>query len=231
MSFPCRVCTSPNRAEIDATMVTPGISDYEISRRFGIARSSVQRHRARHIVKPAQDKLAILERGSKEREERRAIAEAAASDAPPIDQLLQATTGTRALLRKLDEIERRLDRMSDRAEQGGQSTAVAALAGQQFKGLEFAAKLGGHPSFRPPSAVSQAGEKATVSIEIVFASAPKETIALTGRPVIDGDLTDPHSETPVPSPQPKQKFRGSVADYWDFSERQSAHGEDDPKEN
>jgi hypothetical protein len=228
MPRPCIVCTHRDRRSIDALIAT-GASDYEVGRQFRIERVSVGRHRRGHLLKPLADKLRILEKDSPAREERRAIAEAAASDNPPLEQLVQAATGTRALLRKLDEIEMRLDRMSDKAEQGGQPTAVAALAGQQFKGLEFAAKLGGHPGFRPPSAIPHASERATVSIEFVFQNAPKETIALTDRPVIDGNLTDPTVEASA-SPPPKQKFEGSVNDYWDFTERRPTHGEDDPKE-
>jgi hypothetical protein len=229
MPRPCIVCSHPDRRSIDALIAT-GASDYEVGRQFCIERVSVGRHRRRHIIKPTQDRLAILRKDADAREGRRALAEAAASDEPPIDQLVQAATGTRALLRKLNEIERRLDRMSDKAEQGGQPTAVATLAGQQFKGLEFAAKLGGHPGFRPQSALPQQSDRPVVNIEFVFqGSGRTETIGLTGRPVINGDLTDPNSETPVPPPPPKQKFQGSIRDYWDFSERQLAEREDDPE--
>jgi hypothetical protein len=214
---PCRVCSDLRREEIDAALAG-GVDDCEVSRRFGIPRPSVQRHRVGHLLRAAQDRLTLLGRGRDREVERQQLAQAAAADEPPVEALVQASLGTRALLKKLGSIEERLERMSSRAEEGGSSTGVAALAGQQIRSLEFGARLAGNPNFRPPSAIPQADGRAVVSIEMVFNNAGKtETISLTGLPVIDGDKINPSvAEGELPKPPPKQKLQGSISGYWNF---------------
>jgi hypothetical protein len=219
MGRSCRICSSADREAIDALIIA-GTPDYQIAQQFSMEPMSVGRHRKAHVLRQLQDKLEIVAKGSVVRQERQQLAEAAASDEPSVEALVQAALGTRALLKKLGSIEDRLERMSTRAEEGGSSTGVAALAGQQIRSLEFGARLAGNPNFRPPSAVAQAGEKAVVSIEMVFSNAGRtETISLTEteRPVIDGDVVDPSADENVPPPHPNQKFRGRIGDYWDFS--------------
>jgi hypothetical protein len=230
MAYPCLVCTHPDRQAIDAAIGT-GVSDYEVSRKFGIERVSIGRHRRRHLIKPAQDKLAILSKDSSARQERQMLAAAAAADEPSVDVLVQAALGTRALLKKLGSIEERLERMSARAEEGGSSTGVAALAGQQIRGLEFGAKLAGNPNFRPPSAILQASDKAVVSIEMIFNNAGKrETIDLVGK-VVDGDLINPSAaEGDLPAPHPNQRIRPDekvAGSYWSFGKLPDKAVDDD----
>jgi hypothetical protein len=221
MSRPCRICTDQDRPAIDAALLG-GVPDRTVADRFRLPHSSVQRHRVNHLVRPAQDRLAIIARDSAEKRQRQELAQAAMADEPSVQSQVEAALGTRALLKKLGSIEDRLERMNARAEEAGSPTGVAALAGQQIRSLEFGAKLAGNPNFRPPSALPQASDKATVSIEIVFASAPKETIALTGRPVIDGDKIDPTAidDENLPKPHPNQKIRPDeklAGSYWDFT--------------
>src|SRR5215471_1526048 len=110
MGRPCLVCSSADRAAID-TAITGGASDYQVAAQFGIERVSVGRHRRRHVLKAAQDRLAIVSKGADARRERQELAAALDADEPPVEQLVQAAVGTRALLRKLDAIEGRLQRM------------------------------------------------------------------------------------------------------------------------
>jgi hypothetical protein len=178
--------------------------------------------------------MAILTRDAPLREERQLLAAAASAEEAPIDEVVKASLGTRALLKKLTNIENRLERMSDKAEEAGSPTGVAALAGQQIRSLEFGAKLGGHPSFRPTTLIPQNSDRPVVSIEMIFQSAGKrETIDLVGK-VVDGDLVDPNAtagET-VPSPHPNQKLQGDIAGYWSFDSRRSRadKGEDEGDE-
>jgi hypothetical protein len=232
MGNPCKICVSPNRVEIDGLLLS-GLSDLQVANRYGMTAMSVGRHRQRHVLKPAMDRVAILAKDASIREERAQLSEAAASNEPSVEALVQASLGTRALLKKLGSIEQRLERMSARSEEAGSPTGVAALAGQQIRSLEFGARLAGNPNFRPPSVVPQAGEKAVVSIEMVFSNAGKtETISLTERPVIDGDKIDPSAaEGELPKPPPKQKLPGDISGYWNFDKaepppRDTADGDD-----
>jgi hypothetical protein len=224
------VCSHTNRQAIEG-MLSDGLPDPEVARRFGIERVSIGRHRRHHLLPVVRDRAALLAKDAPARVEREQLAAAAASDTPPVQALVEATLGMRRQMEKLDAIEQRLERMAAAAETASSSAGVAQLSAQQLRSVEVGSRLAGTGGYKSPSVVSPMAEKATVSIEFVFQNAPNETLALTGRPVIDGDLSDPNSETPFPSPPPKQKFRGSIRDYWNFSEQHhSAQGEDDPKE-
>jgi hypothetical protein len=158
-----------------------------------------------HLIKPLQNRLAIIdkERGTRqERQEREAIAQAAASDEPPVAALVEAALGTRALLKKLGSIEERLERMGSHAEAQGSPTGVAAIAGQQIRGLEFGAKLGGHPNFLPPRTIAQSGEAAQFAVNIIFNDTGKvESITTTSRTVegsadwINGEVASSESSS------------------------------------
>jgi hypothetical protein len=148
MPRPCVVCTHPDRQAIESLIVS-GASDYEVGRRFDIERVSVGRHRRRHLIKPAQDRLAILARDSEARREREQLAVAAAASSPSLDDFIQATVGMRTQLAKLANIEHRLERMAALAESSQSAAGVAVLAGQQIRSLEFGSKLGGTGGFAP----------------------------------------------------------------------------------
>jgi hypothetical protein len=227
MAQRCSVCTNPNRQAIETAICT-GITDEAVARQFGIQRVSVGRHRRNHIIRAAHDRLAILTRDAPLREERQLLAAAASADEAPIDEVVKASLGTRALLKKLNNIENRLERVADLAEQAGSPTGVAVLAGQQIRSLEFGAKLGGHPNFRPPTAIPQHSDRPVVSIEMVFKnSGTRETIDLIGK-VVDGDKFDPGAaEGELPSPHPKQKLQGDINGYWSFDSPRSRAAKDD----
>jgi hypothetical protein len=219
---PCLVCCHPKRQAIDALIAT-GASDYEVGRQFGIERVSVGRHRRQHIIKPAQDRLAILAKDADARRERQELATAAASDTPSTQALVEATLGLRRQMAKLDAIEQRLERMAQASEQAGSPVGVSQLSSQQLRAIETGAKLGGIGGFKPPSIVSPMAERATVSIEIIFPNSGKrEEIALADRPLIDGDKVDPvvNDGAALPAPHPNQKLRrdveGKAGAYWDF---------------
>jgi hypothetical protein len=164
-----------------------------------------------------EQRLTILNKDREEKRQRQELVAAAASDVPSTQAMIEAHLGMQTQIAKLSAIEARLERMAANAEAQGAAASVAQLSGQQLRGVEVGAKLGAVGGYKPPSAIPQTSERNIVSIEFVFQNAPPETIALAGRPVIDGDLTDPDPEVGVPSPSPKQKFHGSVSDYWDFS--------------
>jgi hypothetical protein len=86
MPRPCLVCTHPRRQDIEA-LITSGASDYEVGRQFNLERVSVGRHRRRHLIKPAQDWLAILARDREAHREREQLAVAAAANSPSLDDL------------------------------------------------------------------------------------------------------------------------------------------------
>jgi hypothetical protein len=190
MSQVCVICSAKNRRAIEAALMN-GVADREVSRQFQIPKSSVQRHRQIHLIKPAQDRLAILDKDfalRQERREREELAQAAASDEPPIDQLIQAATGTRALIKRLDSIDARLERMNVRAEDEGSPNGVAALSGQQLRGLEFRAKMGSHPGFVPARSIDGGIEATKFEVNIILGD-KVVTVAThsTGSPTVEGN--------------------------------------------
>jgi hypothetical protein len=222
----CKVCRLPDQNVVRAAFAS-GASDRQLAQRFGVSHAAIGRHRRAHILAPLKIAVATLDKGHTAHQQREQ--QLAAIEQGDQVAIALATFGMPQQLDKVSKVEQRLERMAAAAETASSSTGVAQLSAQQLRSVEVGSKLAGTGGYKPPSVVSPTADKATVSIEIVFASAPRETIALTGRPVIDGDLTDPNSETPVPPPPPKQTFHGSIRDYWDFSERQSAQHEDDPE--
>jgi hypothetical protein len=210
----CKICRLPNQELVRAAF-TSDATDRQLARQFNVSHSAVGRHRRAHLLAPLRAAAAVLDKGHTALRQREQQLAAIEQGDPVAIALASLSLPARTI--KAVTVEDRLERMAVNAEQSGSATAVAQLSSQQLRANELLAKLGQVGGYKPPSVVSPMAEKATVSIEFVFQNAPKETIALTGRPVIDGDLTDPNSESPVPPPAPKQKFQGSVGDYWDFS--------------
>jgi hypothetical protein len=56
MAQACTVCRHPKRPEIDRALVT-GAADLKVAKDYGLARSSVQRHKARHIAEQIAEGL------------------------------------------------------------------------------------------------------------------------------------------------------------------------------
>jgi hypothetical protein len=193
--YPCRVCTSPLRAEIDAAL-NDGISDYEVSRRFAISRPSIHRHRVRHIIKPMQDKLAILAKDSEEQRQRRELARAADADAPSMQELIETHLSMRAQIAHLAEIRQDLTDGRTIAKEARSPTGIAQIAGQSLRHVEVASRLGGVGGYRPPTATAGIGGELGPrwSIEINFrGSGRTETINVVG-PVGGGDTVREASE-------------------------------------
>jgi hypothetical protein len=168
MGRSCSICIHPDRQWIDALIAT-GASDYEVARQFPVERISVGRHRRQHILAPMKDRMAIIAKDSEEKRQRRELAQAAASDEPSTQALVEATLGLRRQVEKLSAIEARLARMSDAAEQAGAAAAVAQLSAQQYRGIETGARLAGLRGFNPTSPAGQASEAKVFSISIHFA--------------------------------------------------------------
>jgi hypothetical protein len=190
MPRPCIVCSRTDRRSIDALIAT-GASDYEVGRQFGIERVSVGRHRRQHVIKPAQDRLAILAKDADARRERQELAAAAASDTPSTQALVEATLGLRRQVEKLSAVEERLERMATLAEGAGSSVGVAQLAAQQFRGIETGARLASTGGYAPPRSAGATGEARTFSIVIQFGNAPSETINLIEhQPNIEQEIDD-----------------------------------------
>jgi hypothetical protein len=176
MPRPCVVCSRADRQEIDALIGT-GASDYEVARQFGIERVSVGRHRRQHVIKPAQDRLAILTKDADARRERQELAAAAGSNTPSTQALVEATLGLRRQVEKLSAVEERLERMATLAEGAGSSGGVAQLAAQQFRGIETGARLAGIGGFVSASqSVGQPNTAPVFSIVIQFSNGRQEAI-------------------------------------------------------
>jgi hypothetical protein len=190
--YPCRACTSPRRAEIDAALGS-GVSDYEVSRRFNISRPSIHRHRLRHIIKPMQDRLAVLAKDSEEQRQRRELAQAASVDEPSTQELIETHLGMRAQIANLSEVKADLRHGATIAREAGSPTGIAQIAGQQLRHVEVASRLGGTGGYRAP-ALTAGGIGGVLepkwSIQIIFkGSGQTEAINIVG-PVGGGEIGD-----------------------------------------
>jgi hypothetical protein len=187
----CQICANPKLAKKTDTWATQGMADREVARRLRLDKSAVNRHRLRHIVKPAQDRLALVARDRPARQERQQLAAAASSDAPSPQQFVEAFFSLKAQAEKLDRIEQRLERVAVVAETNGSASSVAQLSAQQLRSVEVGARLSGLPHFVPQRSIDQPGASPnTFSINIVFSGSGRtETISVTGAPppnIIDG---------------------------------------------
>jgi hypothetical protein len=178
MPRPCLVCTHPDRSMIEA-MIDTGASDYEVGRQFDVERVSVGRHRRLHLIKPAQDRLAILARGSAERQQRRELAAtASSSDTPTPSEFVEAFFGLKAQAEKLQRIDDRLERMASLAEQQESPNGVAQLAAQQLRSVEVGARVAGVGGYAAQRGPEQGGGAGAFQINIVFQNAGRtETIS------------------------------------------------------
>jgi hypothetical protein len=178
MARPCLVCTDLKRSTIDALLST-GASDYEVGRRFNLERVSVGRHRRRHLIKPARDRLAILAKDSTVRQHREQFAAAAAYDAPTPAQFVEAFFGLKAQAEKLQRIEDRLERVAVLAEESASPNAVAQVAAQQMRGIEVCAKIAGVGAYAPARASDPGAGGQTFAVNILFSNGETVSIATT----------------------------------------------------
>jgi hypothetical protein len=198
MPRPCIVCCRRDRQEIEALLAT-GIADHEISRRYGIERSAISRHRRDHILKPMAERAALLAKDYDARQERARLAEAAASDSTSIQTLVENSLGMRRQLAKLDTIESRIERLADAAEKSSSAGAAAQLAAQQFRGIETGARLAGLTGYRPVSAPAPpANNRPVFSVNIVFRGAGRtESINVASPPEGPAEIEGAVYEHPI----------------------------------
>jgi hypothetical protein len=116
---PCILCSDSKKARLAAEMVAAGASDQAVATRFGIGRSSAQRHRVGHVVKPAKALAEAAGKGQDAKEKRAEIMAAAEAGDPSAFVVL---AGIVADLRKVHE---RLERTAEAAEVDNQRLAVS----------------------------------------------------------------------------------------------------------
>jgi predicted transcriptional regulator len=226
MSNVCRLCRHDD-PELVRRLFARNLSDRQIAQQLGVSHSAVSRHRRAHIAPLVKAAAIALDRG-RAIHERREQQLAAIQQGDTIAAVL-AAFGLAPQLEKIANIERRLERVIENAENAGSAASVAQIASQQLRSVEVGSRLAQTGGYKPASAIPQAGERPTISIEMVFSAAGRtETITLADRPVLDGDLVEPPVPgEQVPDPVPHQKFQGDIADYWDSSPRREGTGKDD----
>jgi hypothetical protein len=169
---PCTICSNTDKMRIAGEMILAGAPDQAIADRLCVGRMSVARHRASHVLAPAQ---ALADAAGKGRDmaEQRAQMMAAAEAGDP--SAFVALAGIVADLKKVHE---RLERTAEAAEQDGQRMAVAGLSAQQIRASEVRAKIGGVGGY---GAREAAGQNAGVpfSVTINFSGGRTETISTT----------------------------------------------------
>jgi hypothetical protein len=176
-------------------MLAAGATDQAIADKLGgMSRMAVARHRQNHVIKPAQDRLALISKGAGPRQERQQLAEAAAADAPSPQAFADAFLGLKAQAEKLAAIEARLERMQALAEAGKSLNAVAQLSAQQLRAVEVGAKLSGAGGYAP-ARPAEAGAGTVLAINFIFSNGRRERLeALIGPnaagPMLDGELIE-----------------------------------------
>jgi hypothetical protein len=200
---PCKLCVHPDQAAISEAFAA-GLPDRAIGARFGVSHMSAYRHRVQHVVKPAKDQLALLEKDRTARERRKELAAAAASDTPSTQAIVEAALGIRAQVGKLAAIEARLSRVAAKAEADDAPQHVAQLASQQLRSVEVGARLGQVGGYAAPRNVGPGGGDGTrFSITINLAPDRQINIAAIATPQdlganeIDGEVPDTDSGDPI----------------------------------
>jgi hypothetical protein len=215
MPRPCLICSSGVKSAKAAELVSAGLSDQAVANALNMldpysppmSYMAVSRHRRLHIMKAAQEQLAIVGKGAGPRQERQQLATAAASDAPTPAQFVEAFFGLKAQAEKLQRIEDRLERMAVAAETNGSSTGVAALSAQALRGIETGAKLAALPGFVPQRLTGDTAPGTTFEVNIMFSDGKQETISVTTptvpRTVIDqvDHDADAGDEDQAPDPE------------------------------
>jgi hypothetical protein len=173
----CTTCHHPDRRAIDDRLAL-GATVREIAAAYGIAKSSVARHR-KDCLAPRLVAAARVVAPSPEprREVERARSIAAGEVAPSVEDILSLT----ALLERLARSLERLEMAADKSATDEQPMALAALSGQLHRGIETAAKITGVTREQEP--VSQFG----IQIVIPPAQHPPATVP---KPRADGPKGD-----------------------------------------
>lgn len=177
MAQPCLICSNSEKTKLAAELISAGLSDTAVAARLGgTSRAGVQRHRTNHIIKPAEQQLAIIGKGTALRQDRQQLAQAAAADALAPQAIVDALLGIKAQAEKLGAIEARLERMATLAEAGKSAGGVAQLAAQQLRSVEVGAKLAGVGGYAPGRATAE-GANAVFSVTINFGGEQRTILA------------------------------------------------------
>ena len=133
----CQVCKHPRRKEIDAKLLDPNASLRDVMREFGIATTSLHRHRVSHQGwVPVKDMKARTEKENKKRAEMAAPSRVAylESKLPTRDECGEV----------LSQCVDRLDKIVKRAEKSGaDAVAISGLDGIR-KQIADLSRLAGH---------------------------------------------------------------------------------------
>jgi hypothetical protein len=201
MPRPCLICSDGRKSQKVAELIGRGLSDERVADtlnklfpRQPVSFMAVNRHRKSHLLPQTQDGLALVAKDRDARARRQELAAAAAADTPSTQALVEATLGIRAQVKKLGDIEERLARVANAAEREGAFAGVAALAGQQLRGLEYGSRLAGHPGFTP-RANDGAGGADGRRFSIVINLGPEKTVSINATPVpqpaeVEGEIAD-----------------------------------------
>jgi hypothetical protein len=155
-----------------------GAGGREVSRQFKISHVSIWRHRTNHIEKPAQHRLAIINKGADERRERDALAKAAASDKPLIQEQIDAVFGAAAHADGYTKIQNHLDFHAEQAVINQQPMVGVAVAGRQIQLLDHGAKYAGG-AFTPGRSPDQVAAATRFEVNILFSNGKQETISVS----------------------------------------------------
>ena len=188
MPRPCLICSDNAKLAKAAEMIAAGSSDQAVATALNaltpgapaMSLMAVNRHRRLHIMKAAQDRLAIVAKGATQRQERQELATAVASGAPTPQQFVDAYFGLKAQAEKLQGIEDRLERMATLAEGNKSPTTVATVAAQQIRSVETGARLAGVGGYAPQKGVG-VGDCQMFQVNIVLSSGERISVA-TGQP-------------------------------------------------
>lgn len=120
MGRSCTVCTHPDRATIDETLVVGQRSYGALATDYGLTRASLSRHREAHVSEAL--KAVVVER---------------------------AKDGPRSALERLEALLERVERVLTTAEEAGQATTALAAAREIRSGLEMVARITGELNERP----------------------------------------------------------------------------------
>ena len=167
MPRPCTVCLHPELPDIAAELAN-GVNAVQIAKRYGLARSSVQRHRA-HVgaARPPEPSLPRAPLNSVDAARRTGRAFQALASLPPLDKVGAAYSSIGA----------RIDAIAAKAEHEG-SLAVALMGLRELRATVTAqAQLAGHVG-------SGAQVQVNTQVNVDLGAAVKEIIVAL-RPPMD----------------------------------------------
>jgi hypothetical protein len=195
MGRPCNICRHRQRQAIEE-MILAGASDYTVSRQFNLERTGVLRHRREHVIKPAQDRLTLISKGTAEQKEREQLARAAAADTPSTEAIVEANLGMRAHAQLIADIRDCLRQARGQAADNGSPTGVATVVAQELRSIEVGSRLAGTGGYANTRMPDQVGAGTPFSVNIIFNSIGRtESFTTTARaPVVDSADFEDRSE-------------------------------------